>query len=122
MKEQAIPVDLPIYKIAGRYYFRDERLGEYRNICDPSDRKPLDSVLEKATKIDSENVEKELHKIHKEAANICDKNPCKLKIKGNRRELALKKEIDEMIEEHGDLLDGDLDKLLEKYKKLRGEK
>lgn len=36
--------ELPIYKIKGKYYFRDERLGEYRNIKNPHDRKPIDSV------------------------------------------------------------------------------
>lgn len=35
---------LPIYKIGGKFYFRDMRLGEYRNIKDPSDRMPIDSV------------------------------------------------------------------------------
>jgi len=35
---------LPVYKIGGKLYFRDVRLGEYRNVRDPSDRKPIDSV------------------------------------------------------------------------------
>jgi len=30
-------IRLPIYKIRGKLYFRDERLGEYRNIKNPSD-------------------------------------------------------------------------------------
>jgi len=30
---------LPIYKIKGKFYFLDKRLGEYRNIKNPSDRK-----------------------------------------------------------------------------------
>jgi hypothetical protein len=48
--------ELPIYKIGGKYYFRDERLQEYRNIDNPNDRKPIDSVLEKPTKEDSKKV------------------------------------------------------------------
>ena len=28
---------LPIYKIKGKFYFRDKRLGEYRNVNNPSD-------------------------------------------------------------------------------------
>lgn len=76
MTKTAIPVDLPIYKIDGKYYFRDERLKEYRNICNPHDRKPLDSVLEIPTKEDSEKI-----------FGKCDKSPCNLKIKGEREEL-----------------------------------
>lgn len=36
---------LPIYKIKGKYYYLDKRLGEYRNVKDPGDRKPFDEVL-----------------------------------------------------------------------------
>jgi hypothetical protein len=52
------PNALPIYKIGGQFYFRDARLGEYRNIADPSDRKRIDDVpnskLQNPTKNDSE--------------------------------------------------------------------
>lgn len=75
-KSKAVPVELPIYKIDGKYYFRDERLNEYRNICNPNDKKPLDSVLETPTKEDAEKV-----------FGKCDKSPCNLKIKGKREEL-----------------------------------
>jgi len=85
-KSKAVPVELPIYKIDGKYYFRDERLNEYRNICNPHDKKPLDSVLETPTAEDIKNV-----------FGKCDKSPCNLKIKGEREELADKvlKEIEE---------------------------
>jgi hypothetical protein len=36
--------ELPIYQIKGKQYFRDARLGEYRNVKDPSDRMPIDDV------------------------------------------------------------------------------
>lgn len=48
--------ELPIYKINGRYYYRDTRLQEYRNIDNPYDRKPITSVLEKPSKEDAEIV------------------------------------------------------------------
>jgi predicted RNA-binding Zn-ribbon protein involved in translation (DUF1610 family) len=35
---------LPIYKIRGKYYYRDTRLGEYRNVKDINDRIPIDDV------------------------------------------------------------------------------
>jgi len=54
------PHELPIYKIKGKFYFRDERLGEYRNIKDPQDRRTIDSVdnrdLEKPTAEDTKKV------------------------------------------------------------------
>jgi len=54
------PGQLPIYKIKGKFYFRDERLGEYRNIKDPQDRRTIDSVdnrdLEKPTVEDTKKV------------------------------------------------------------------
>jgi len=34
---------LPIYKINNKYYFRDERLGEYRNVKNPIDRIPINN-------------------------------------------------------------------------------
>lgn len=52
--------ELPIYKIKGKFYFRDERLGEYRNIKNPSDKIPIDEVpndmLEKPTEADRKKV------------------------------------------------------------------
>lgn len=36
-----MPRVLPIVKIGHKWYFVDERLGEYRNVLDPSDRLPL---------------------------------------------------------------------------------
>lgn len=36
---------LPIYKIKGKHWFRDERLGEYRNVKNPHERMGLDSVF-----------------------------------------------------------------------------
>jgi hypothetical protein len=35
---------LPIYQIKGKQYFLDKRLGEYRNIKNPHDRKDFDEV------------------------------------------------------------------------------
>jgi len=57
-KESAYePVQLPVYKIKGKFYFRDVRLGEYRNVKDPSNTIPIDDVsndmLEKPTAEDS---------------------------------------------------------------------
>ena len=47
---------LPIYKIKGKFYFLDKRLGEYRNIENPFDVLSFDSVslsdLEKHTEAD----------------------------------------------------------------------
>jgi len=52
--------ELPIYKIKGKYYYRDARLGEYRNVDNPNDRMPIDSVdnseLEKPTSHDSQAI------------------------------------------------------------------
>lgn len=85
---EAVPVDLPVYKIKGKYYFRDTRLQEYRNICNPNLRIPFDEVhegdLETPTREDSEKV---YHDLLKKAAGVCDRNPCNLKVKGKRREL-----------------------------------
>jgi hypothetical protein len=51
---------LPIYKIDGKLYFRDGRLGEYRNVDNPLDSMPIDSVplskLQKPTRADSMKV------------------------------------------------------------------
>jgi len=42
--------ELPIYKIKGKLYYRDERLGEYRNTKNPMDTILINSFpeLEKA--------------------------------------------------------------------------
>lgn len=52
--------ELPIYKINGQFYFLDNRLGEYRNIKNPSDVLGFNDVsldmLEKPTKEDSMKV------------------------------------------------------------------
>jgi hypothetical protein len=43
-------VELPIYQIDGKKYYRDVRLGEYRNVKDPSDKLDINipnSMLEK---------------------------------------------------------------------------
>jgi hypothetical protein len=45
-------VELPIYQIKGKQYYRDVRLGEYRNVKDPNDRLDINipnSMLEKPT-------------------------------------------------------------------------
>jgi hypothetical protein len=51
---------LSVYKINGKLYFRDERLGEYRNVDAPWDSMPIDSVpvskLQKPTRADSKKV------------------------------------------------------------------
>jgi len=49
-EERYSPTELPIYKINGRFYFRDVRLGEYRDIVDPSHTKDINisnDLLEK---------------------------------------------------------------------------
>jgi hypothetical protein len=54
------PTELPIYKIGGKFYFRDTRLGEYRNIIDPSDRKDINisnELLEMPAKDDWEKID-----------------------------------------------------------------
>lgn len=54
------PADLPVYKIRGKYYFRDTRLNEYRNVYNPQDRIPIDDVypedFDKPTAEDSHKV------------------------------------------------------------------
>ena len=54
--------ELPIYKIKGKFYFRDVRLGEYRNVEDPSDTFGIDDVpnevLQKFTKADQKKLER----------------------------------------------------------------
>ena len=35
------PRRLPVEEIDGKRYYRDNRLQEYRNVSDPSDRKPF---------------------------------------------------------------------------------
>ena len=36
--------ELPIYKIKGKEYYLDKRLGEYRNVKNPHDRKDSDDI------------------------------------------------------------------------------
>jgi len=45
---------LPIYKINNKYYFRDERLGEYRNVKNVMDKIPINDFpkLQTPTKKD----------------------------------------------------------------------
>lgn len=43
-KARKNPVELPIYQIRGELYFRDIRLGEYRQVNNPSNRIPIDQV------------------------------------------------------------------------------
>lgn len=52
---------LPVYKIKGKLYFRDERLGEYRNVKNPSDKISINSFpkLEIPTDKDKEKLFKE---------------------------------------------------------------
>jgi len=47
-------IRLPIYKINNKFYFLDKRLGEYRNIKNPSDRIAFNSFprLQKPTQKD----------------------------------------------------------------------
>jgi hypothetical protein len=51
---------LPVYKINGKFYFRDARLGEYRNVDRPWDSMPIGSVsnskLQKPTSADIRKV------------------------------------------------------------------
>ena len=49
------PIRLTVYKIKGKFYYLDKRLGEYRNIKNPSDRIAFNSFpsLQKPTKKDS---------------------------------------------------------------------
>lgn len=53
---------LPIYKIKGKFYFRDVRLQEYRNVENPSERLHFDDVrlsdFQKPTKIDTKKINK----------------------------------------------------------------
>lgn len=44
VKKTSMPKILPIYKIKGELYFKDDRLGEYRNISNPHDTLPIDQV------------------------------------------------------------------------------
>lgn len=52
--------ELPIYKIKGKYYFLDKRLGEYRNTKNPFHRLDFNSVslsdLQNPTRKDSRKV------------------------------------------------------------------
>ena len=52
--------ELPIYKIKGKLYFRDERLGEYRAVDNPNDRISINEVanadLETPTEEDRKKV------------------------------------------------------------------
>jgi len=43
---------LPIYKIHNKFYYRDERLGEYRNVEDIDDTIPLDTPIAELEKPD----------------------------------------------------------------------
>ena len=43
-QNKSYPEQLPIYKIKGKFYYRDKRLGEYRNIKNPSDRLYINDV------------------------------------------------------------------------------
>jgi len=56
-------IELPIYKIKGKFYFLDKRLNEYRNVKNPFDVLSFNSVsledLEKPTEEDK-NILKEL--------------------------------------------------------------
>lgn len=51
---------LPIYKINGKFYFRDKRLGEYRNVKNPLDVLKENQVslkdFQKPTKEDKEGI------------------------------------------------------------------
>lgn len=49
---------LPIYKIKGKLYFLDKRLGEYRNIRNPDDRIDFNSFpkLQKPTAKDAAKI------------------------------------------------------------------
>jgi hypothetical protein len=52
---------LPIYKIDGKFYFRDKRLREYRNIANPMDKLDINtdnSRLQKITKSDNKKIDK----------------------------------------------------------------
>lgn len=46
VKKTSTPRILPIYKIEGKLYFKDDRLGEYRNIHDPHDTLSIDQVVD----------------------------------------------------------------------------
>ena len=43
-KTPVMPVELPKYMINGKFYYRDVRLGEYRNVANPTDSIPIDDV------------------------------------------------------------------------------
>ena len=51
---------LPVYKIKGKFYFRDARLGEYRNVKNFNDRISINDVtledLQKPTRADTEKI------------------------------------------------------------------
>jgi hypothetical protein len=52
--------ELPIYKIRGKYYYRDTRLNEFRNVKDPNDRIDINDVslddLETPTESDQQEI------------------------------------------------------------------
>lgn len=54
MPNKSSPIMLPIYKIGGKLYFRDVRLGEYRNIKNPYDSKRINDVPNSLLQIPSE--------------------------------------------------------------------
>ena len=47
-------LELPIYKIEGKFYFLDKRLNEYRNIKNPSDRLNFNDIDLKDLEIPTE--------------------------------------------------------------------
>lgn len=42
VREAVSPVRLPMVQIRGRWYYKDDRLGEYRGVADPHDTLPMD--------------------------------------------------------------------------------
>lgn len=60
IEDKRMVCELPVYKIKGDFYFRDIRLGEYRNIKNPSDRIPINDIslddLQKPTEEDRKEV------------------------------------------------------------------
>ena len=64
MPDEGRPEELPIYGIGNKFYYRDVRLSEYRNINNPNDRMHIDSVnnadLQKST-----NDDRLLERVHK---------------------------------------------------------
>jgi len=42
--ERYFPKQLPIYMFRNKFWFRDERLGEYRNVVKPFENVPIDDI------------------------------------------------------------------------------